>query len=104
MDKEMKPCPFCGSEARLDQRVTQSLWSSNDAVFSHVTCDDCDISGQDFCDDPDGEEAIEWWNRRSMPSVKLPDSFEAGDYMFATKVMNAGSVIAVLEDAGLTVE
>ncbi|MBB76610.1 MAG: hypothetical protein CMJ75_19055 [Planctomycetaceae bacterium] len=64
--EELKPCPFCGGEARLDQRVTQSLWNSSDAVFSHVACDECDISGQDFCDDPDGEEAIEWWNRRAQ--------------------------------------
>jgi Lar family restriction alleviation protein len=69
---EVKPCPFCGGEARLDQRVTQSLWNSNDAVFSHVDCDECDISGQDFCDDPDGEEAIEWWNRRAQPA-SVPD-------------------------------
>lgn len=61
------PCPFCGGEARLDQRVTQSLWNSGDAVFSRAACDECDISGQDFCDDPTGEEAIEWWNRRATP-------------------------------------
>lgn len=71
---ELKPCPFCGGEARLDQRVTQSLWNSGDAVFSHAACDDCDISGQDFCDDPDGEEAIEWWNRRAQPASAPEES------------------------------
>lgn len=65
MTENLLPCPFCGGEARLDQRETQSLWNSSDAIFSHVTCDECDIHGQDFCDDPDGEEAIEWWNRRA---------------------------------------
>ena len=69
MDEELKACPFCGGAARLDQRVTQSLWNSSDAVFSHVACDECDIHGQDFCDDPDGSEAIEWWNARAqLPS------------------------------------
>ncbi|MGA4640593.1 Lar family restriction alleviation protein [Stutzerimonas stutzeri] len=68
MSEELKPCPFCGGEARLDQRTTQSLWNSSDAVFSHVACDECDISGQDFCDDPNGEEASEWWNRRAQPA------------------------------------
>ncbi|MGV0190840.1 hypothetical protein PJ263_029855 [Pseudomonas aeruginosa] len=33
VDRELLPCPFCGGEARLDQRVTQSLWNSSDAVF-----------------------------------------------------------------------
>ncbi|MGV0190889.1 Lar family restriction alleviation protein [Pseudomonas aeruginosa] len=73
VDRELLPCPFCGGEARLDQRVTQSLWNSSDAVFSHVACDECDISGQDFCDDPDGEEASEWWNRRAQPAVTQDD-------------------------------
>lgn len=68
MSEQLKPCPFCGGEARLDQRTTQSLWNSSDAVFSHVACDECDISGQDFCDDPNGEEASEWWNRRAQPA------------------------------------
>lgn len=66
--RELLPCPFCSGEARLDQRTTQSLWNSSDAVFSHVACDECDISGQDFCDDPNGEEASEWWNRRARPA------------------------------------
>ncbi len=79
MEKELKPCPFCGAEARLDQRVTQSLWNSNDAVFSHVACDECDISGQDFCDDPEGEEAIDWWNRRAAPVIEMPDKFSPDD-------------------------
>jgi Lar family restriction alleviation protein len=64
MKPNLLPCPFCGGKARLDQRETQSLWNSSDATFSHVSCDECDIHGQDFCDDPSGEEAIEWWNTR----------------------------------------
>ena len=69
----LKPCPFCGGVARLDQRETESLWNHNDATFSHVSCEDCEIVGRDFCDDPNGEEAIEWWNTRATPAP-IPDA------------------------------
>lgn len=83
MGDELKllACPFCGGDARLDQRVTQSLWNSSDAVFSHVACDECDIDGQDFCDDPDGSEAAEWWNTRAqLPSQPGAQVAEESSY------------------------
>lgn len=72
MTPNLLPCPFCGGEARLDQRQTQSLWNSGDATFSHVACDDCGIQGNDFCDDPSGDEAIEWWNTRANSAPANP--------------------------------
>jgi len=75
----LKPCPFCSGSARLDQRETESLWSHNDATFSHVSCEDCEIEGRDFCDDPNGEEAIEWWNTRATPAP-IPDAGEGVDW------------------------
>lgn len=65
---ELLPCPWCGEHPRLDRRQTQSLWSSDEATFSLVICDECEVSGKDFCDDPDGEEAIDWWNSRAQPA------------------------------------
>jgi Lar family restriction alleviation protein len=61
---ELKGCPFCGGKPFMYKWVTQSLWSSNEVTFSQVECRECDISGQSFCDDPDGEEAAEFWNTR----------------------------------------
>lgn len=87
---ELRPCPFCGGEARLDQRQTQSLWNSDDATFSHVSCDDCDIHGQDFCDDPAGEEAIEWWNTRAQ----LPS--QGGEAVGEVRPMSDGKQYAAL--------
>lgn len=69
-EQDLMSCPFCGGKARLNQRVTESLWNKNDAVFSQVSCEECEISGQDVCDDPDGEEAIEWWNRRDPQAAR----------------------------------
>lgn len=50
---ELKPCPFCGGEAKVQS-------------FSHdrtVYCTDCNARVQKFF--PTREEAIEAWNRRA---------------------------------------
>lgn len=63
---DLKPCPFCGSEAELHLR--RATW--------FVKCKDCGISGKSVeigdsinpfplhmvseC----AEEAVKWWNRR----------------------------------------
>ena len=62
MTKELKPCPFCGGKARLDNRF--NWW--------WVTC----TSGRKICkvnastilfDSPD--KAVEVWNRRAEPKT-----------------------------------
>lgn len=86
-EAKLLPCPFCGSAARLDQRQTQSLWSSDEVWFSHVCCDECGTCGNDFCDDPNGEEAIEFWNRRAHPApAAVFDERAAFNQWFATRV------------------
>lgn len=108
MDEELKPCPFCGGEATISTRQSTGEASEDFVAFAACYCGGYSATahrmGKGVTEKEAREDVVSKWNRRSMPVVKLPESFEAGDYMFATKVMNAGSVIAVLEDAGLTVE
>ncbi len=57
MSKNIKSCPFCGSDASV------TLWHNEDLTVSGwgVYCDTCPVS----TDDLESEEAaIEAWNRR----------------------------------------
>lgn len=55
--KELKPCPFCGGEAKIRDYSIQDLGPEID-----VFCTNC--GGQTFVYETEGE-AIEAWNRRA---------------------------------------
>lgn len=63
-DKELKPCPFCGGEAKL---VPHTFFSEKTKKFETncfgVQCKKCQTSGFQFwgCE----KHAIEAWNRRA---------------------------------------
>ena len=63
MTEELKPCPFCGGEARLVHCMNAPC---------RVVCEECGCGTRWFaCDDR--EHAIEEWNRRAARTchVKL---------------------------------
>lgn len=52
---ELKPCPFCGAEPRLQLNgVTTKYWE--------VVCDECELVGQAFSTNT---ESAGWWNGRA---------------------------------------
>jgi Lar family restriction alleviation protein len=63
--RELKPCPFCGGEAKL------SYTDQVDAVtfVSHIECDGCDMDFSRQYGAPNaqiaGEETVELWNTRA---------------------------------------
>ena len=63
---DLKPCPFCGGEARIRTGITSSVPKLSKAL---VTCQKCLASTDWFCDtESDAEfvfKAIEAWNRRA---------------------------------------
>ena len=61
MDNELKPCPFCGGEARL---IGHSPYS--------ITCCKCRATTV-ICNTP--EKAIDAWNYRVQPTF-TPDELE----------------------------
>lgn len=64
MQKELKPCPRCGSE-NLHYESYDSYWHSGGR---QVVCYDC---GNRSPVRPSDESATEWWNRRA--EVKSDD-------------------------------
>lgn len=57
MPNELKPCPFCGSDARA---VDLGGWE--------VICNGC---GASVCSDPDEASARSAWNRRLLPESSV---------------------------------
>lgn len=62
---ELKPCPFCGGEARLRTGVTSGL---STRPIAWVKCKSCEISTPALIDShTDGvniSEVIDMWNKR----------------------------------------
>ena len=62
---ELKPCPFCGGEAKIQTSISSSIPKCATAI---CYCESCGSSTQWFRDfDGDGTfmfEAIEAWNGR----------------------------------------
>lgn len=58
-NQKLKPCPFCGGEAKVSYRKPYSI----------VYCKKCKASTNEFCDWYEEQEsikdAVEAWNRRT---------------------------------------
>lgn len=65
MSIELKPCPFCGSAARL-------ALGESDIDGSEVFCVECCASAGHHADDKHGEAAASSWNTRAAPVQATP--------------------------------
>lgn len=74
MSDKLKPCPFCGGEARLVGHYPYS-----------ITCCNCRATTV-VCDTP--EKAIDAWNNRVLPPFTL-DELDAIRRMFAERYPRA---------------
>lgn len=65
MSVKLKPCPFCGGEAKFFEDKGYQIFS--------VTCTECDAGTNGYGIEQD---AIEAWNRRVQPTF-TPDELDA---------------------------
>ena len=70
MTDELKPCPFCGGEAKI--KCGEIVNRYNTAVYRHyhVECMSCGVDTRNFDTD---DEAIEAWNRRTDRTAKVQE-------------------------------
>ena len=75
MEKELKPCPFCGRKAEL---VTMEFGSGS--IYFGTTCENwlCAVASV-IPYFSSKEEAIEAWNRRYEPKQEIDFDYEAED-------------------------
>ena len=60
MNKDLKPCPLCKSEAEWEYRDYNSIDGTGDDGTGYIRCSNCDI--RYFGHNRD--DAIEKWNKR----------------------------------------
>lgn len=71
MTEQLKPCPFCGSPARLNRSTGESLWSHDQVEWTQVQCtnEDCGVATENRCE---GWEPtpIQSWNTRALTAAQ----------------------------------
>lgn len=67
MSEQLKPCPFCGSPARLNRSKGESLWSHDQVEWTQVQCtnEDCGVATENRCEGWE-PEPVESWNTRAL--------------------------------------
>jgi hypothetical protein len=67
-ETQLKTCPFCGGEARLQHDTSSDYQSQWSWLVLCTNINDCWITGREF--DTPGE-AIAFWNTRHEPSPEV---------------------------------
>lgn len=56
---KLKPCPFCGGEAKV------KAYSNGTHFWCQVSCDRCGVTQDGIRNDYGEKQAVEAWNRRA---------------------------------------
>lgn len=78
-DEELKPCPFCGGEAKIVSRSTEvkavnlgtaEVFSTDILEWCKVKCSECGCSTDRYSN---VGGAIKWWNKRAADTSESKD-------------------------------
>ena len=61
---ELKPCPFCGSEARVSTYMDEDIWTHNTVKYVQVEYKGCEISTHAWPESVADYEVYAVWNSR----------------------------------------
>jgi Lar family restriction alleviation protein len=64
MNVELKPCPFCGSEANIQSRMDEDIWSHDTVKWVRVQCGGCDVETPEWPESVAEDEVYAVWNSR----------------------------------------
>ncbi len=80
MTEQLKPCPFCGSPARLNRSKGESLWSHDQVEWTQVQCtnEDCGVATENRCEGWE-PEPIESWNTRALTTSQPAQAGEVDE-------------------------
>ena len=67
---DLKPCPFCGGKARLNEYKDGEVWYE-------VWCDECAVRTEQY---ETVDEAVKVWNRRTERIARVVHSDVFGDW------------------------
>lgn len=74
MSEELKPCPFCGGEAKLVKIERDNYPYGTCDYICYVLCKNCGVTGKTFSSENQNEyketEAITAWNTRFQAEPK----------------------------------
>lgn len=83
MNKELKPCPFCGGKANVEQFTTK--------LFA-VVCEKCEAETDSYFHK---QEAINAWNTRAENTCKIEHEIYDSDLdCYTTKLSCGCSIIS----------
>ena len=95
---ELKPCPFCGSKAKLE------VWFDEmDELFA-IKCQKC-AAMSDSWDRPRKENAITEWNTRTDPvKAQMLEALEEAEVYSVSGIVDQDKMIKILDKIEKAIE
>ena len=73
---ELLPCPFCGGEAEVRERMDENIWDHSTVKWVSIGCSeiDCEIHGFDWPEDAEPNAADLWNTRANQQALEAAEA------------------------------